>query len=554
MAATAVARAVSRRFSALIAIGDRADDREEAKLAHHYLVSMGVLMACGGVVWGSIYLYYGLRFPSLVPFAYVVLTICNFSYFRLSKHFHSVRFFQVLISLLLPFVLQWSLGGFVASGAVMLWGLVALLGSLVFHDLKSSLPWLGAYLLLTIFSGLIDRSTRRFAIEAPPGVTTAIFVVNIAIVSALAFGLNVYLLAKREDARTRLAEMASVLKQMFGRYLSTEVMNSLVENPSALELGGRRTTVTIMMTDLRGFTALAERLQPEQVVQMLNAYFEIMIELVLKYQGTINEIVGDALLVIFGAPQEMPDRVQRAIACAIEMQNAMTDVNARTRLHGLPPLEMGIALNDAEVIVGNIGSAKRSKYAVVGGGVNMTSRIESYTVGGQILISESVRRAAGEVLRIDGQSEVLAKGADTAMTIYEVGAIAGAYSVALSTKAAAMVPVAHEIPLHYRLLEGKNVGGKGLECSALALSRHGAHVRFGAPVELMANVRLNLNGVDEALASKDLYGKITRHVDEQGEVYLVTFTSVPAELDAYFQAHLQFANSTLHGSAPVTDE
>ena len=174
---------------------------------------------------------------------------------------------------------------------------------------------------------------------------------------------------------------------MFGRYLSTEVMNSLIENPSALELGGERRKVTIMMTDLRGFTALSERLEPEQVVQMLNAYFEVMVEVVLKYNGTINEFIGDAMLVIFGAPQEMPDRAQRAIACAIEMQNAMAQVNKENRVQGMPELEMGIGLNETEAIVGNIGSSKRSKYAVVGSGVNMTSRIESYTVGGQILIS-----------------------------------------------------------------------------------------------------------------------------------------------------------------------
>lgn len=117
--------------------------------------------------------------------------------------------------------------------------------------------------------------------------------------------------------------MSALLKKMFGRYLSTEVMNSLIENPSALELGGERRKVTIMMTDLRGFTAIAERLEPEQVVQMLNSYFEVMVEVILKYNGTINEIIGDALLIIFGAPKEMIDRAQRAIACAIDMQNAM---------------------------------------------------------------------------------------------------------------------------------------------------------------------------------------------------------------------------------------
>ena len=168
-----------------------------------------------------------------------------------------------------------------------------------------------------------------------------------------------------------------------------------------------------MMTDLRGFTALSERLEPEQVVQMLNSYFEVMVDVVLQYNGTINEIIGDALLVIFGAPQQMPDRAQRAIACSIEMQNAMKEVNERNKKMGLPELEMGIGLNDAEVIVGNIGSSKRSKYGVVGSGVNLASRIESYTVGGQVFISESLRKEVGEVLRIDGQLEVFPKGSET---------------------------------------------------------------------------------------------------------------------------------------------
>lgn len=195
-----------------------------------------------------------------------------------------------------------------------------------------------------------------------------------------------------------LEKSTELIKKMFGRYLSTEVMNTLLEDPSALELGGEKRKVTIMMTDLRGFTDLSERLTPEQVVQLLNTYFEVMVDVVLQYSGTINEIIGDALLVIFGAPQEMPDRSQRAIACAIEMQNAMAKVNHRNSAQSLPDLEMGIGLNETEVIVGNIGSSRRSKYAVVGSGVNMTSRIESYSVGGQILICKSQRPSGQSAL------------------------------------------------------------------------------------------------------------------------------------------------------------
>jgi adenylate cyclase len=344
-----------------------------------------------------------------------------------------------------------------------------------------------------------------------------------------------------EISSSELEKSLGLLKKMFGRYLSTEVMASLIENPSALELGGEKRSVTIMMTDLRGFTALSERLEPEQVVQMLNSYFEVMVEVVLKFQGTINEIIGDALLVIFGAPQEMSERAQRAIACAIAMQNAMTEVNKQNRAQGLPELEMGIGLNETEVIVGNIGSSKRSKYTVVGSGVNMTSRIESYSVGGQVLISESVRREAGEVLRIDVQREVLPKGAETPLKIYEVGGIAGTYNLALEGQAPKLVTLKRKIPLKYTVLEGKTVGNQELEGFVIRLSKQGAEIALDAPVEVLANLKMNLRDVDENLVIKDFYGKAIENSGPNEQIHMVRFTSVPSEVDAYFQSHRQHA-------------
>ena len=342
-------------------------------------------------------------------------------------------------------------------------------------------------------------------------------------------------------AEQEATELSEFLKKMFGRYLSTEVMDSLLENPSALELGGERRNVTIMMSDLRGFTSLSERLEPEQVVKMLNGYFEVMVDVIHQYNGTINEIIGDSLLVIFGAPQEIPDRAQHAIACALSMENAMAKVNKENRKAGLPELEMGIGLHDTEVIVGNIGSSKRIKYSVVGRGVNMASRIESYTVGGQILISESVRKEAGEVLRIDAQREVLPKGSETPLRIYEVGGIAGRYNLALEEKDLALVTLTQKVPLWYTILEGKHVGKKGLEGLLVRLSKKCAEIAFEEPVELLTNLKMNLGGVYEELAVKDFYAKVIERSGKDGHSYLVRFTSVPPEVASYFQAHQQHA-------------
>jgi len=346
-------------------------------------------------------------------------------------------------------------------------------------------------------------------------------------------------------AEQEATELSEFLKKMFGRYLSTEVMNSLIENPSALELGGERRNVTIMMSDLRGFTAITERLEPEQIVKMLNAYFEVMVEVIHQYNGTINEIIGDSLLVIFGAPQEIPDRAQMAIASAIAMQNAMVKVNEENRALGLPELEMGIGLHDTEVIVGNIGSRKRIKYSVVGSGVNLVSRIESYTVGGQILVSESVRKESGDVLRIDGQREVLPKGSEVPLWIYEVGGIAGSYNLALEEKDSDLDTLAQKIPLRYTILDGKHVGKKGLEGLVVRLSKKSGEIASDGPIEQFSNLKMNLKEVYQELAVKDFYGKVIERVGKDGYNYVVRFTSIPPEVVSYFLAHQQYAGKPL---------
>ena len=333
---------------------------------------------------------------------------------------------------------------------------------------------------------------------------------------------------------------AVFLKDMFGRYLSEEVTNTLLENPNLVNLGGEKRSVTIMMSDLRGFTALAERIEPEQVVQILNTYFEIMVEVLLKYNATINEIIGDALLVIFGAPQEMSDRAERAIACAIEMQNAMVKVNEENRLQGLPEIEMGIGLNEDEVIVGNIGSSKRSKYGVVGSGVNMTSRIESYSVGGQILISDSVRNKAGDILRIDEQREVIPKGADAPLKIYEVGGIGAPYNLALEEKDPSVITLGRRVPLLYNALDGKDVGKDQLKGLVSRLSKKGVEIELEEPLELLTNIKMNLGDVPEELASKYFYGKVIQCTGKDDQRYIVRFTSASPEVSAYFQALRQY--------------
>jgi len=377
--------------------------------------------------------------------------------------------------------------------------------------------------------------------------TNTVIIYNLLILMVIFIAASRSFMSKTEDLlekeHNKLADMTALLKKMFGRYLSTDVMNRIIEDPGGMELGGEKRTVTIMMTDLRGFTALSESLDPEQVVRMLNIYFEVMIDVILKYNGMINEIIGDALLVVFGAPKDIPYRTEAAVACAIEMQNAMAHVNQLNHSEGLPELEMGIGLNETEVVVGNIGSSKRVKYAVVGSGVNLTSRIESYTIGGQIFISKSLRDKLGDILRIDDIKEVQPKGTQNTISIYQVGGIAGRYSQALVLGEQNPIKLVLPIPFTANIIGGKNIGAHVLKGTIIRLSLKNAVARLNKNPPAMSNLKFNLLEVDQELLGRDFYGKVLKvETAAQNECW-IHFTGLPLEVKAYFQSHLQHSRT-----------
>lgn len=223
------------------------------------------------------------------------------------------------------------------------------------------------------------------------------------------------------------------IRQVFGRYVADEVAEQLLDNPGALEMGGESREVTVMMSDLRGFTPLSDRLSAPQVVELLNRFLAHMVEVISSYGATIDNFIGDAILAVFGAPIPQDDAPRRAVACAIEMQNRMEQINRQNTEAGLPKIEMGIGIASGTAVAGNIGSHQRAKYSVIGNTVNLAARVESFTVGGQILIANSTRTLCGEDLRIDGSLRVKMKGIDRPVLVHDVGAIGAPYQLSLDS-------------------------------------------------------------------------------------------------------------------------
>lgn len=210
-----------------------------------------------------------------------------------------------------------------------------------------------------------------------------------------------------------------ILKNTFERYVSKEVVNTILQDMDNIHLGGEKRKVTILLADIHGFTQLSEKMEPEEVVDLLNEYFTRMTEIIFKYEGTLDKFMGDALLVVYGAPIFHQDDAQRAVKTAIEMRQCLEVLNRKWITKGKEPIQIGIGITTGNVIVGNIGSEKRMNYTVVGDCVNLVARLQDLTGDGQIFIDKDTYIKTANIIEIKKFKPIKIKGLNMPIEIYE---------------------------------------------------------------------------------------------------------------------------------------
>ena len=189
----------------------------------------------------------------------------------------------------------------------------------------------------------------------------------------------------------------------------------------------------MLFANIRGLSDATERLSPEKALQALNNYYDVMIDVVEKFNGTIDKLMGDEMLVTFGVPRIRDDDIERALACALSMQLAMAEVNERNQAERLPEMQLGIGVNTGEVMVGNVGSEKHASFSVVGKEVNLASSIEAHAEGGEILISEATFMGGGLKVWIEGKRELRPKGFGHGIMAYRLTGMDGKYKLSLES-------------------------------------------------------------------------------------------------------------------------
>ncbi|MBR6211238.1 MAG: hypothetical protein IKQ81_08825 [Clostridiales bacterium] len=302
------------------------------------------------------------------------------------------------------------------------------------------------------------------------------------------------------------------------RYTSPDIADYALTTAEGQKSGGQTKNVTILMSDLRGFTALSSKLTAEELIKVLNRYFEAMVACIQKYHGTVIEFLGDGIFTVFGAPKDLEDHASCAVNCAVEMQKAMPAVNEWNKANGYPELQMGIGINTGDVVVGNIGSEKKMKYGCMGSAVNITGRLESLTVGGQIFITENTARRLTEKLTVITEGAFLPKGAPEELRYYEIEGIGDNLTGVAGSRNIEWKEQSCDNEYRFYVLEEKKVGATGYTGKITRLSADGRYAVLEAEPELAERQNIMLRQDDECI-----YAKVIRKEDPG---YVICFTSM----------------------------
>ncbi len=330
-----------------------------------------------------------------------------------------------------------------------------------------------------------------------------------------------------ERLNKQLKARNELLYQVFGRYFSDEVVERIFEDPSSVSIGGEKKDLTIMLSDLRGFTAISQQMDSDAMLDLLNFYFGKMVEIIRKYKGTVIEFLGDGILAVFGAPIFLKEPTESAVKAAIEMQNCMEEVNQYCTEKGYRHLSMGIGIHRGEAFIGNIGSDTVMRYNVHGRVVNECSRIESYCVGGQVLISEEALNGIGGEYTIRKTMEVRAKGVEKTLKVHDITKI---HEVMLEEKEDAEPLVLHvdgKIFIEMYPVDDKMIRESFIRAEVKDITRKGFFVESTDELNLYSDVKLLGRNENGELIFKDAYAKV---VEKRSNLVKLHFTFVSDSL------------------------
>jgi adenylate cyclase len=388
--------ALRRALERFARIGVVATDSEEVRLQKVTLTLAAMTVTVLAVIWVVTYFALGLPVAAAIPFAYQIASVVTLIAFARTKDYRFFRFGQIVLIILLPFLLQWTLGGYVASSAVSLWALEGVFGAVFFYNARQAVPWFVVFVVLTIVSGLADSRLATAAAPIPAGVQVTFFVLNVLGVSITAYLLLQYSVRARDAA---MAQSEGLLLNVLPR----SIAERLKRGPGII--AERFDDVTVLFADVADFTPFAERTSPERIVSVLDEVFSAFDRLTEKRGLEKIKTIGDAYMVAGGLPERRPDHAQSVAELALDMQSELARICKALGL-GLT-IRIGIA--SGPVVAGVIGRHKFT-YDLWGDTVNTASRMESQGVAGRIQVTEATYQRLRDRFDFEDRGEIAIKG------------------------------------------------------------------------------------------------------------------------------------------------
>ncbi|MCB1178713.1 MAG: adenylate/guanylate cyclase domain-containing protein [Leptospiraceae bacterium] len=355
------------------AIGNLPESTQEEKLHNSILIYFCLSTGIAGFIWGSIYWLGGSFIAGCNPVGYGVFSILNFLAFLWTKNVKIFRFTQTFFMLILPFILQWSLGGFAASSAVMIWALVAPIISLMLSGAEAATPWFIAFVILTIITGFLDSYLVPYASELPSVIITTFYVITIIAMGCVVFFL-LQLFSRQRDAAQKQSEnlLLNILPKSIAERLkqSSEVIADEFHD------------VTILFADISGFTSMSARKKPREIVAVLNNIFSEFDTIAISHGLEKIKTIGDAYMAACGLPEPKKNHAEAVMQAAIEMLEFIKDY----KIDNEESIKLRIGINTGSVVAGVIGKHKFI-YDLWGDAVNVASRMESSGIPNSIQVS-----------------------------------------------------------------------------------------------------------------------------------------------------------------------
>lgn len=362
---------------------------------------------------------------------------------------------------------------------------------------------------------------------------------------------------KEDSEKAVIRQMQALVTRETGAPLSVEAereMKAILRAQQQDEAWGDdavqtfvRRDVTILFADLRGFTAMTSALPTELVIGLLNRCLGRMNEVISQHSGVVDKFMGDSIMVLFGLPHPHPDDVIRALACAIDMQHAMAEINRQNQQEGIPELFMGIGINTGSVMAGRLGSHIYSEYTVIGDEVNLASRIESFSLRGQILIGENTYASCRYEVTVSDAMEVFVKGKARQVMLRELLAIPAQNRYMTRIEARRSQRLTVHLPCSCQLVKNKIVMPRKIGAVIRDIGYHGMLIEIDHEVRKLDDLRLDFEIPLVDFVVSEIYAKVAQ-LRVVGKLHLagVEFTSLSADASMKIQLFVQMLAAAEH--------